>query len=108
MVSHIPHGLRYIVFALPILFLAVAGLAPHPVQAVPHVESSDLVSRSNLYPRSTVVAPPVSNFVLNGLKGQPPQTRNYNFVISELTGAPDGFSKPMLVVNGKSTVNFIM
>lgn len=43
---------------------------------------------------------PSENFYLNGLQGQQPQTRTYNFVISQVQGAPDGVSKPMLVVNG--------
>ncbi|EKM55004.1 uncharacterized protein PHACADRAFT_60261, partial [Phanerochaete carnosa HHB-10118-sp] len=43
---------------------------------------------------------PQDNFVLNGLAGQPAQTRSYDFVISQVQGAPDGVSKPMLVVNG--------
>ena len=41
------------------------------------------------------------NFVLDGLKGQPPQTRVYNFNVTNAVGAPDGVSKPMLVVNGE-------
>ncbi|GJE96110.1 multicopper oxidase [Phanerochaete sordida] len=40
------------------------------------------------------------NFVLDGLRGQPPQTREYDFVVSQVEGAPDGVRKPMLVVNG--------
>lgn len=42
-----------------------------------------------------------NNFVLNGLAGQAPQTRTYHFEISQVQGAPDGVSKPMLVVNGE-------
>ena len=37
---------------------------------------------------------------MNGLAGQAPQTRSYDFVVSQVQGAPDGVSKPMLVVNG--------
>lgn len=44
---------------------------------------------------------PPSNFVLNGLKGQPPQTRVYAFNVSNALGAPDGVVRPMLVVNGE-------
>ncbi|GJE98919.1 cupredoxin domain-containing protein [Phanerochaete sordida] len=43
---------------------------------------------------------PQDNFFLNGLAGQPPQTRSYDFVVSQVEGAPDGVSKLMLVVNG--------
>lgn len=65
---------------------------------------SELVSKAELFPRGadtlTVKAPPSSSFFLNSLKGQRPTTRHYNFVVSEMSGAPDGFTKPMLVVNG--------
>jgi hypothetical protein len=43
---------------------------------------------------------PEDNFVLGTIIGQPPQTRRYHFTVSEVQGAPDGVSKPMLVVNG--------
>jgi hypothetical protein len=43
-----------------------------------------------------------SNFVLTGLVGIPAQTRVFNFTISQVQGAPDGFSRPMLVVNGNT------
>ena len=42
-----------------------------------------------------------NNFRLDGLAGQTPQTRVFNFTISQVEGAPDGVSKPMLVVNGE-------
>lgn len=44
---------------------------------------------------------PSENFYLDGLRGQPPQTRTYSFVVSQVQGALDGVSKPMLVVNGR-------
>lgn len=43
---------------------------------------------------------PSSNFVLNGLVGQPPQTRTFYFDVGQVQGAPDGVSRPMLAVNG--------
>ena len=87
-------------FALPLLAVAtVFGLAARGVQAVPHAEVAELVSRA-----TTVQAPPSTSFFLNGLKGQPPQTRHYDFVVSEMTGAPDGVTKSMLVVNGTPVV----
>nr|AAS21667.1 multicopper oxidase 3B-I10 splice variant [Phanerodontia chrysosporium] len=43
---------------------------------------------------------PHTHFALDGLRGQPPQTRSHAFVVSEVEGAPDGVRKPMLVVNG--------
>lgn len=45
---------------------------------------------------------PAENFVVGSIKGQPPQTRMYNFTVSQVQGAPDGVSKRMLVVNGIS------
>ena len=48
---------------------------------------------------------PASNFVLNNLAGQPPQTRVFNFTLSQVQGAPDGYSRPMLVVNGSRIVS---
>ena len=61
--------------------------------------SSSSSSSSTLPPLQST---PQSNFVLDGLKGQPPQTRFFNFTVSQVQGAPDGISKPMLVVNGSS------
>ena len=78
------------------LFAAFAGILTvlYGVQAFP----------STVRPASSqiVSVPPMSNFVLNGLKRQPPQTRYYEFTVSEMIGAPDGVEKPMLVVNGMS------
>ena len=94
--------LRYVSFALPLLVIAmVFGLGASGVHAVPHSEGSGLFSRDTN--NIGVKAPPSSSFFLNGLKGQRPQTRHYNFVISQMNGAPDGFTKPMLVVNGRLT-----
>ncbi|KAI0696184.1 multicopper oxidase 2A [Cytidiella melzeri] len=45
---------------------------------------------------------PQDNFVLGTIVGQPAQTRTYNFTVSQVMGAQDGVSKPMLVVNGMS------
>ena len=91
--------LRYVSLALPILLIAMLlGLGAQGVCAV------------EILPRDTdsvsVKAPPSSSFFLNGLKGQRPTTRRYNFVVSEIPGAPDGFSKPMLVVNGRPCYRF--
>lgn len=48
-----------------------------------------------------VQVPSMDNFVLgSGVAGQPPQVRHYEFVVEEMLGAPDGVTKPMLVVNG--------
>lgn len=44
-----------------------------------------------------------SAFFLKGsaILNDPPQTRTFNFVLEERLGAPDGFEKTMLVVNGE-------
>lgn len=65
-----------------------------------HDTSASSTSPSNSAP--SLVDSPQTNFVLGGLQGQAPQTRTYYFTIAEATGAPDGVSKPMLVVNGAS------
>ena len=57
-------------------------------------------SSTSSSPTPSLIPSPQSNFVLDGLKGQPPQTRTYHFVVSEVEGAPDGALRPMLVVNG--------
>jgi hypothetical protein len=59
--------------------------------------STDLALSSQLPPLKPT---PEDNFVLGTIIGQPPQTRRYHFTVSEVQGAPDGVSKPMLVVNG--------
>ena len=95
--------LRSLSFALPAFLLAVVGLGSLEAQAVPHNphgHPAHLHARHELAKRDSVTTPNASSFVLNGLKGEAATTRNYDFVISEMTGAPDGFSKQMLVVNG--------
>lgn len=58
-------------------------------------------------PSSALQSQPASNFVLNNIAGQPPQTRVFNFTLGQVQGAPDGFSRPMLVVNGMDHDNFL-
>lgn len=41
-----------------------------------------------------------SAFVVSKIKGQPPQTRVYDFFVDLVQGAPDGAQRTMLVVNG--------
>ncbi|KAA1477561.1 multicopper oxidase 2A [Dentipellis sp. KUC8613] len=62
-----------------------------------HSTAASASSQTNLAPLQNAT---VDNFVLNGLAGQQPQTREYNFTVGQVQGAPDGFSRPMLVVNG--------
>ena len=62
-------------------------------------------SQDSLNPGPRFVRPaPYSDFLVGSIIGQPPQTRYYNFVVSELPGAPDGVEKQMLVVNGENLV----
>lgn len=70
-----------------------------------HKNSSSTQATSQPSASSTPSFPPLqpqnaSNFVLNQLIGQPPQTRVFNFTVGQVQGAPDGFSRPMLTVNG--------
>ena len=87
---------RYAAFTIPLL-LATVLLGALRTNATPVVDSTprDVSTLGRI-----VKTPPASNFVLNGLQGQRPRTRTYDFVVSEMKGAPDGFAKPMLVVNG--------
>ena len=56
-------------------------------------------------PTPALLQPPdASNFTLNMLTGQPPQTRVFNFTLSQVQGAPDGVSRPMLAVNSKISI----
>ncbi|PSR73268.1 hypothetical protein PHLCEN_2v10883 [Hermanssonia centrifuga] len=61
-----------------------------------HHHDSTAATASSLPPLQTSSA---DNFALGKVQGQAPQTRSYNFTISQVNGAPDGVSKPMLVVN---------
>ena len=107
MTTYLSPRLRYVSLALPLLVIVIVlGFGAHGAQATPHREGHELAPRSETPARDSssigfVKAPPSSSFFLNGLKGQRPQTRYYNFVVSEMNGAPDGVTKPMLVVNGK-------
>lgn len=65
-----------------------------------HHKSTSAAASSSPNSAPSLTTSPQTNFVLDGLQGQPPQTRTYFFTIAEATGAPDGVSKPMLVVNG--------
>lgn len=67
-----------------------------------HNHSSSLASSTNSsgWSLPPLQPAPQDNFVLNGLAGQSLQTCLYDFVISQVQGAPDGVSKLMLVVNG--------
>jgi hypothetical protein len=57
-------------------------------------------------PSIALQSQPASNFILSNIIGQPPQTRVFNFTIGTVQGAPDGFSRPMLAVNGTSLSRF--
>ena len=79
--------------------MALSALAAFHVAA--SASSPSALSSRGSSGAGTVTIPPTSNFVLGGLAGQPPQTRYYDFVVTETPGAPDGFDRPILVVNGE-------
>ncbi|KZT43398.1 hypothetical protein SISSUDRAFT_978652 [Sistotremastrum suecicum HHB10207 ss-3] len=91
--------------------LVVAGLALVGVLALAlglglglglkHHHNASAASSSPSPSAAPLQTSPTENFVLSGsIVGQPPQTRTYNFTISQVTGAPDGVQRSMLVVNG--------
>ncbi|GJE96139.1 multicopper oxidase [Phanerochaete sordida] len=85
--------MRYAALCLPLVLASVLLALVTGAEALPH--ETALAARGN-----TVSLPSASNFVVGSIIGQPPTTRHYNFVVSEMKGAPDGFTKTMLVVNG--------
>ncbi|KIJ37210.1 multicopper oxidase [Sphaerobolus stellatus SS14] len=90
-------SLQYLIF-LVLSLVAVVNSTPG---------FGDLLGHSPTCPSIPVPNPlpyiPLNNhsFVLNGLAGQPPQTRVFNFVLSLGNGAPDGIEREMVVVNGQ-------
>lgn len=101
-----PRRSRVVLFTATAALLVIIALAlglglglglkkhHHSAAAVPSSPSASPAPFSSLQPVQQ------SNFVLNGLQGQPAQDRVYNFTIAQVNGSPDGVSKPMLVVNG--------
>ncbi|GJE95819.1 multicopper oxidase [Phanerochaete sordida] len=85
--------MRYNALYFPLVFvIAILALVTRSEACtVPH----DTASASK-----NVTLPPADNFVVGSIIGQRPTTRYFDFVISEMTGAPDGSTKPMLVANG--------
>jgi hypothetical protein len=73
------------------------GLKKHHSSSSSGDTSGNSTSPSSLPP---LVTTPPENFVLGTIAGQSPQTRTYNFTVSQVQGAPDGVSKRMLAVNG--------
>ncbi|EKM52895.1 uncharacterized protein PHACADRAFT_186926 [Phanerochaete carnosa HHB-10118-sp] len=89
-------GMRYAILCLP-LFLAYVALSLIPGAEASPYRSPD---SSALSRRDTVMLPGPENFIVGGIHGEPPTTRYYDFVVTQLNGAPDGFERSMLVVNG--------
>ncbi|EKM52837.1 uncharacterized protein PHACADRAFT_149761 [Phanerochaete carnosa HHB-10118-sp] len=91
--------MRYIALCIPLIIasmvLALVTVAEARTLPDESPASSELSHRAN-----TVSVPGASNFVVGSIVGQPQTTRYYDFVVSEMKGAPDGFTKNMLVVNG--------
>lgn len=69
-----------------------------------HKEANSQAQGPAKSPLPSLEPQPLSNSVLDGLSDDSPQTREYDFTIGEITGAPDGVSRTMLVVNGQSWV----
>ena len=85
--------------------LLVAALALGLGLGLKHGHGSSSTTAANSSSSSGQTLPPLQptpqeNFVLDGLAGQAPRTRSYDFVVAQVQGAPDGVGKPMLVVNG--------
>jgi hypothetical protein len=92
-----PCVLVSLVFVILAISLGVGlgvGLHHHRGSSVTTADSASSTPTAQLRPS------PPSKFALDGLAGQDPQTRVFNFTISEVTGTPDGFPRSMLVVNG--------
>ncbi|EKM52892.1 uncharacterized protein PHACADRAFT_261563 [Phanerochaete carnosa HHB-10118-sp] len=91
--------MRYIALCTPLIIasMALALFTGAEARTLPDQSpaSSELSRRAN-----TVSVPGADNFVVGSIIGQAPTTRTYDFVVSEMEGAPDGVTKPMLVVNG--------
>ena len=83
---------RAILLAIVLLVLLALGLGLGLGLGLKHNSAAE----------SQLQSQPESNFVLHNLTAQPSQTRVYNFTLSQVQGAPDGFSRPMLAVNGTS------
>ena len=90
--------MRYTLLCLPLIvaYIVLALVSGADARALPDPSDASALARRG----NQVTLPPANNFVVGSIIGQPPQTRTYNFVVEQLQGAPDGFSKPMIVVNG--------
>lgn len=76
------------------------GLKHHHSPSSSTSSSGNSNSSSNPSNLPLLQRTPPENFILGTIRGQPPQTRFYNFTVGEVWGAPDGVGKRMLVVNG--------
>ena len=91
---------RWTVGALLLTVLALALGLGLGLGLKHHRDSSAPTTSPSTSPPHELQPTPQEHFVLGGLAGQSPQTRTYDFVVSQVHGAPDGVRKPMLVVNG--------
>ncbi|EKM52894.1 uncharacterized protein PHACADRAFT_149824 [Phanerochaete carnosa HHB-10118-sp] len=81
---------------LTLAFVVSSLVARAETRGLPHYLASSALSRRG----GTVSVPSIDNFVVGSIIGEPPRTRYFDFVVSQMDGAPDGFTKSMLVVNG--------
>ncbi|KAG0143863.1 hypothetical protein CROQUDRAFT_48195 [Cronartium quercuum f. sp. fusiforme G11] len=66
------------------------------------LRNANIVAEKRNRINTTPVRTPLEKEAIVGLIiNQPPQTREYTFVIDERLGKPDGYEKDMLVVNGQ-------
>lgn len=99
---------RFLLGALAIVVvLAIAlgvGLGVGLQGSTNSSRSSSSSSGSSSANTSKLVSAPGDDAVLlrgaRAMSTEPAQTRTFDFLVEERTGAPDGYEKPMLVVNG--------
>jgi hypothetical protein len=92
--------LRHLSLVLAATLVLVLALGLGLGLGLKHKHHSANTSVAPSQPSSALQSQPASNFILSNITGQTPQTRVFNFTIGTVQGAPDGFSRPMLAVNG--------
>ncbi|KAF8176910.1 Cupredoxin [Mycena galopus ATCC 62051] len=70
-------------YALTLALTALSLNANELTRGLPHLQSRN-----------------AGSFFLSGIQGQPPQTRTFDFELTEVMGSPDGVERAMLVING--------
>lgn len=89
-----------LLFVVPVhlLLLTAAFFNPQAATATAVSPSTcPTISVPNPFPQIPLNT---NSFILNGLVGQAPQTRVFDFTLTVGRGAPDGVEREILVVNG--------